>query len=300
MAEGKHAFLIMAHNQPDILKKLIGVLDDERNDLYIHLDAKAVDMTPEMFGGSVRRSETFWIKRRDIVWAGESQIRCELDLFREAAQKEYKYYHLISGVDFPIVSQKAMHSFFDEHSGYEFMEFWDRPEKEYLYRIRYRYPLQEQIGRYTNDPKTLSLRVRSKAQLMKQKAAGVDRVREYGKPVRCGANWVSVTDGFVRYLLASQGEIEKYFFQGVAADELYKQTLCWNSPFREKIWPGGHMRLIDWERGNPYTWRERDLEDILKSEAMFVRKVSGKDQLTDLLAERMKQKRTEGEKNAVS
>ena len=37
----KHAILIMAHNQFDILEKLLIMLDHERNDIYIHIDRKS-------------------------------------------------------------------------------------------------------------------------------------------------------------------------------------------------------------------------------------------------------------------
>ena len=37
---GKHAYLIIAHNNFYILKKLIALIDDERNDIYIHIDKK--------------------------------------------------------------------------------------------------------------------------------------------------------------------------------------------------------------------------------------------------------------------
>lgn len=36
----KHAYLIIAHNEFDLLQKLISVLDDERNDIFIHIDKK--------------------------------------------------------------------------------------------------------------------------------------------------------------------------------------------------------------------------------------------------------------------
>ena len=37
----KHAMLIMAHNQFEILEKLLIMLDHERNDIYIHIDRKS-------------------------------------------------------------------------------------------------------------------------------------------------------------------------------------------------------------------------------------------------------------------
>lgn len=34
----KHAYLIIAHNDFEILENLIILLDDMRNDIYIHID----------------------------------------------------------------------------------------------------------------------------------------------------------------------------------------------------------------------------------------------------------------------
>ena len=34
----RHAYLIMAYNNWDLLKKLLILLDDERNDIFVHID----------------------------------------------------------------------------------------------------------------------------------------------------------------------------------------------------------------------------------------------------------------------
>lgn len=39
----KHAFLVMAHKDDEVLRALMRVLDDERNDIFIHMDAKKAD-----------------------------------------------------------------------------------------------------------------------------------------------------------------------------------------------------------------------------------------------------------------
>ena len=36
----KHAYLIIAHHEFDILSKLVQAIDDERNDIFIHFDKK--------------------------------------------------------------------------------------------------------------------------------------------------------------------------------------------------------------------------------------------------------------------
>ena len=33
-----HAYLIIAHDQFDLLESLLKCIDDERNDIYIHID----------------------------------------------------------------------------------------------------------------------------------------------------------------------------------------------------------------------------------------------------------------------
>ena len=38
--ENRHAYLIMAHGDFKLLKKLLVLLDDMRNDIYIHVDRK--------------------------------------------------------------------------------------------------------------------------------------------------------------------------------------------------------------------------------------------------------------------
>lgn len=36
----KHAYLIMAHHEFEVLGKLVQAIDDKRNDIFIHFDGK--------------------------------------------------------------------------------------------------------------------------------------------------------------------------------------------------------------------------------------------------------------------
>lgn len=52
-----------------------------------------------------------------------------------------------------------------------------------------------------------------------------------------------------------------------------------NSPFKDNLYMpncnNNHnacVRLIDWQRGNPYIWRSEDFEQIKYSSCMFARK----------------------------
>lgn len=41
---GKHAYLIIAHNQYEMLNKLVLALDHRLNDFYIHIDKKTKEL----------------------------------------------------------------------------------------------------------------------------------------------------------------------------------------------------------------------------------------------------------------
>lgn len=279
----KHAYLIIAHNQFNILKRLLRALDYKENDIFIHIDEKAGAIDCEEIKSCVKESSIYFVDRMSVNWGGTSQVRCELMLLKSASKNNYKYYHILSGVDFPIKTQEEIHQFFDYNSGKEFVEFWDKKKKDYEYRVRYTYPLQEKIGRYTYDIKTLVYRIFSKLLVFFQWVGRCDRVRLYPGDIKVGSNWVSITNDFCQYIIKNEHLIYILFGEGIAVDELFIQTLCWNSEFREQIYRGKPIRLIDWSRGTPYVWNGNDIDEIRNSGCLFVRKVSDKNNLIDIL-----------------
>ena len=66
----KHAYLIMAYRQFDVLEKILCILDDERNDFYIHIDKKAADFDPEVIKGAVKKSEIHFFAEKEYFVGG--------------------------------------------------------------------------------------------------------------------------------------------------------------------------------------------------------------------------------------
>ena len=64
MVRVKHAYLILAHNNYYILERLIKLLDDERNDLFIHVDKKVDGFDEEYFLKQVHKSSLNFIQPR--------------------------------------------------------------------------------------------------------------------------------------------------------------------------------------------------------------------------------------------
>lgn len=145
----KHAFLVMLHNQYKLASMLLSMLDDEEVDFYIHVDKKAsfTEEDKSLLLSNVLKSKVFFVDRINVVWGDFSQIQVELTLLKEAIKDRYSYYHLISGVDFPLRSIEDIKSFFDAETGKEFVHFGRSDMQEIKQkRSMYYWILQNEIG----------------------------------------------------------------------------------------------------------------------------------------------------------
>lgn len=268
----QHAYLIICHNHFRQLGVLLSLLDDERNDIYLHVDKKSGDFPKSFLQKQLKRSRLFYVERLNVHWGGYSQIRTEMILLETAIKNktEYAYYHLLSGVDLPIKSQDEIHRFFDENMGGEFLSFSikDNQTKEFLDKISLYYFFQDKVGRnggFLSTIENLSTSL--------QRRLSVDRLGDKRSLFYKGTNWFSITDGLARFITApkQQAFIERYMKYTCCADEIFLQTIGMNSPYRENI-TNTSMRLIDWKRGNPYTFTIEDYDLIMASDCLFARK----------------------------
>lgn len=264
----RHAYLIMAHNNFLQLQTLISLLDDPRNDIYLHVDKRAKMFRPEDM--QVRHSKLILINRIRVNWGGHSQIKCEMHLLKAAAQKQYAYYHLLSGLDLPLKTQDEIHSFFDSHFPKNFMEFDVKAIQtgSFMDRIRTYHLFQDYFGRNTG-PIMGVLRRLEDHSLRFQKRIGLQR-KQY-IPAYKGANWFSITHKLVEYVLSQGKLIKKQFYHSVCADEVFLQSVVMASPYRDTV-VNNPLRAIDWTRGEPYVYRAEDVEELLLSEDLFGRK----------------------------
>lgn len=272
-----HAYMIIAHNQFELLERLIKALDDERNDIYIHIDSKVKDFDFEHFKSLVKYSKLYFTDRISITWGDFSQVKCEMLLIRAAVgnenpEKPYSYYHLISGVDLPIKSNDEIHAFFEGNKGKEFVHFTSSEVTDAsVNRIKYYHLFRKKRNMLYKILAQLVLRV--------QMLFGVNRLKGKNISVQKGCNWFSITGDFAHYIDDNMQKYEKLFSYSYCCDEVFIQTVLVNSPFKDKLYMpncnNNHLacaRLIDWERGNPYVFRKEDYDLIKASPAVFARK----------------------------
>lgn len=277
--KNRHAYLIMAHNDLDILKKMLRLLDDSRNDIYIHIDSKIKKINFKEYQNICNLSKVNFIKRMDCRWGDYSLIECELRLLEASIKEKYSYYHLISGVDLPIKSQNEIHKFFEDNKGKEFIHFCNKEDTNYARKkVQYYYFMTK----YLRNSKKIPLytqKIINKISINIQKMCGVNRIKD--KEIGFGSQWFSITDNLARYIVNNEEWIYLNFKNTKCPDEIFLQTLIKNSEFENNIFgknlQGDYiscLRYIDWIRGNPYTWKKEDFNELIKSEFMFARKFS--------------------------
>lgn len=279
----KHAFLIMAHNDFESLKYLLRALDDERNDIFLHVDKKTSYANFDEIRTWVTNAGLFFAPRINVRWGHTSFVKCELELFKLATKMgHYHYYHLLSGVDFPIKSMDYIHDFLaDKDVEYISYHHYGDGGDNFYYKIKYFYPLMRWVGRgHYDGPGKKNAFLRKLVEynwifVDWQREKSIDRTKKYPDTEFVkGDNWCSITDDFARFVVSQERQILKMYRFTDAPDEIYLPTLAYNSDFKNRL-TGHSLRKIDWQRGNPYEYVYDDLEELTQPiEELFARKVS--------------------------
>ena len=274
----RHAYLITAHDKPDQLKTLLGLLDDARNDIYLHIDRKANGFSENAMLNAAPKSRMFFVPRRDARWGSEVFIDVIVSLLVLAVREEHACYHLLSGADLPLKSQSEIHAFFAGHAGKEFVDFDRETIDETM--------LLQRIGRWNLRRPVRPLgkalfRAIEPLWLGLQKLLGVNRLKGSGVAFQKGAVWFSITHGCAVYALQQAAKYRGYFTRSICADELWLQTVLANSPFMaNRAYMGfgdegrATMRYVDWSGGgrSPRVLTMADYGALKQSGMLFARK----------------------------
>ena len=297
---GKHAYLIMAHNQWGQLRKLLSCLDHPDNDIFLHIDRKASCDRKALTSG-VTSAGVFFTRQLSVSWGGYSQIAAELVLLEEATTHGcYDYYHLLTGVDLPLRTQTEIHAYFSAYKDTEFIsgavpasELW------FADRIRYYYPFQEIFSRQRFWDKALR-----RIYIGIQKLLGVNRLRKSDLQFGIGSAYFDITDRFARYVVGQKDAIKKQFRSTFCADEIFLPWvyLHWQDPnSRYHSGKTDHPyieqtyfdvnRAIDWVRGRPYVFKQEDYSLLMASGCLFARKFdeSADEKIVDTIVARAKE-----------
>lgn len=280
----KYAFLILAHEDPENLRRLIHALDDPHFDIYVHVSGHA-DLESYRFSDYALRYSRLTVLEQRIrtYWGDMTLVDAMLALYRKARVTDsYDRYITLSGLDYPLRSNR------------EILEALANPSREFIsarplgddldFKIRgiyvWKYHLLARIARHLvcnyhipMHPKKLRL-----------------RKGDPGKSeVYFSSQWHALSGDCVDYLLRTLEEnphILRFFRWAYAPDELLIPTIVFNSPFADRAIPGAFstdfeelfvnlptIHYLRREDKNVVVFREPDFDALIASGKLFCRKV---------------------------
>ncbi|MFQ8630482.1 MAG: beta-1,6-N-acetylglucosaminyltransferase [Intestinibacter bartlettii] len=261
----KHAYLIMVHKNTYVLDKMLELIDDKRNDIYIHIDKKSKDFNKENILNVVKKSKLYFLESENVNWAAYSMVNVEIRLMEKANKNQrYMYYHLLSGNDMPLVSQDVIHNEMAKDSGIEYVSIGGNTDTWSKY---YYFLTETSLYRTNKIIKGIS-RI---ALVLPQKLFKVDRWKNTGYVSKWAYQWFSLTNECVEYILQNEKFIIKHFKNTHSPDETFLATMLYNSnEFNEKVRPS--KRNIQFKDGKPTVLKLKDFDRLIQSGDFFARK----------------------------
>lgn len=280
------AYLILAHDQPGHLQRLVRTLHADFASFFIHIDAK-VALRPFLPTGDIP-NVTFLPERIHVNWGGFSMVKAEIRLLQAAYPGQFDYYALLSGRDFPIKGNARIYDFLARSGTTNYMTFYrfapTDPKRSNL--VRYHLPDLVSARRHTEG---LTQAVLSRA-LGVVNAVLPERRFLQGYKLYAGAQWWCLRHEMIGYILDFLTRPEsrpfvRYFKLSACADEHFFQNILLNAPFVsqekcceldtvEPVHFKKFLHHIDFSPGRekPAILDARDFATLRQSPALFARK----------------------------
>ena len=284
----KQAYIIIAHNKFEQLKFLISLLDYKEHDIFIIIDSKVnvEESTINSLKSSAIHSNVILIDRVPIYWGSYSQISAEMLGFRYVYNYDnYSMFHLLSGVDLPLVPADKLFKFFDQNKSKNFLSMVSdeilKSNKVYE-RVQFRYLFPRFLARnIQNKCVRKFVAYYRKLEIKIQRLLNIDCFKKYNMRLGYASNWVSINQDLVRIILEEEKNIEKIFKYSIVNDELFIPTIMYKYNLMESLYSSspitdtpddfqGNLRYINWWDGDPHTWTdsEHDIEQLKRGKAL--------------------------------
>lgn len=237
------AYLILAHNNPEHLNRLIQALQSPHAYFYVHVDKKTdIGIYKKITGKNV----VFCSERIDCVWGNISLVDASLVLVKSALAevRPFDYFVLLSGACYPVQPREYIESFFNTHKGGEFIEAFALPNFEHGKKL-------ERLSRYwiTRGGRLDGIKWRLQ-KFINSFFPERDYVKHLnGAQAMAGSQWWALSHEAVKHVvgfIADNPGFYSFCKHTDCPDEFVFQTILWNSRFGEKI--SHSLTFTHWEK----------------------------------------------------
>lgn len=266
----KLTYLILAHNHPEQLERMIEVLNHKNAEFIIHVDKKS-DIKEFLTSKLLTFKNVVFLKKRlPVYWGGYNMVAATLNLMKAALRHNKKgYLILLSGHDFPIKPAEHIYDLLSFNYGNEYVEYFSLPSNEWsmnggIDRIAY-YWFLDKLG-VDESMDLFSL----------QKNASKTRRYFQNFTPYGGSQWWTLTCECADYILRfiNRNTLYKQYYElTFIPDEMFFHSIILNSPFKENV-QNDNLRYIDWKTGpeTPRILTSDDLNTLFGSDKLWARK----------------------------
>ncbi|WP_264045193.1 beta-1,6-N-acetylglucosaminyltransferase [Methylobacterium flocculans] len=270
------AFIVLAHDDWNHLKKLVQVLSANESDtVIVHIDKRARQIDCERINDLLSNKNVFLCKRQSCHWGDFSLVSATLNGIQTLIHtgREFQYTSLVSGHDYPTQSIDNLKQYLLQNQGKEFIESYEMSKENWtvdgLYENRYRYYFTKfSIVKSKHKLTMIAAKLNS---LFK-----INRSIPYGLKAYSGSQWWTITKKAV-YLLnrrANEKSITRFFETTLIPDEMFFQTLINNSELADKV-VRNNLRYISWNKmGRPRWLTNESFDDLRNPMHFFARKIA--------------------------
>lgn len=297
----KIAYIVLAHNAPDHLARLVKRLQHPDDVFFIHIDVKSDE---EQFKNALGDlSAIHFVKKRENGrWGGIELVNASLNAMKEVSNHKMKFDHvvLLSGADYPIKSTSTIRAFYAENKQFSFISFEPFPVSRLNFEgmDRINYYTYNFLGkretfipfRYTSH---LSLKGKVFNLLLGLKTLSKPkRTFPFGWTPYYGSQWWSLSmDACVHVLqqIEEKKEYLDYHFYTQIPDEVFFQSLLLNSYPKIDWIINDNKRWIEFEEhsSHPKIITESDIDKMIQSDKLFARKFEEKSLVLNLIDEKI-------------
>jgi hypothetical protein len=285
----RKTYLILAHKNPNQLKRLLDRLNDDLSFFYIHIDRKSdVEQFVNLIVGD---NIKFITNRINCLWGDFSQVIATINLMEEVVKtKRDGIVILLTGQDYPIKNLSEIDRFIGENSEYNFIDavpvekIWE----SYKDKIEsYKFNVSAARGHCVTYRKVSKASLRSFLHreislgqlflLLKKRKLKLG-LRQYGGSAWWAFNYETLVK-MHSFINDNYKKLYDYYKYTTCPDEIFFQTIAqYLSEQDESIKIAPSLTYVNWLRNptsaSPLTFTIDDLEELKSqpSASLFARK----------------------------
>lgn len=281
----KIAYIVLAHNNPAQLYRLLKALEADNCRIFLHIDKKADLSLFTDYEGFTKIKNLVLLPRFKSYWGGIGLVKASLAGVEYSIKYDCDYAILLSGADYPLKSQRHINRFLDDQKGKSFITYYQMPAPHWLpgkeiTRIqKYYFRFNNTLLEYPLQPE---MRGRVRRIINFVLSFFLKKQRQFPKPLTPfgGDQWFCLSRNAclaVSKFNAENPALLKFLRNALIADEIFFQTALLNTKNDGLIGTidNDTVTYINWKNKNdpsPALLTPEDFQMLINSDKLFARK----------------------------